>query len=53
MVGRAIELARTGRRVEVNLSGVTIGERRAAYAIGADGFHSAVRAAIGQTFPGR
>ncbi|MEU7529367.1 FAD-dependent monooxygenase [Saccharothrix sp. NPDC042600] len=26
---------------------------RAAYAVGADGFHSAVRAALGQPFPGR
>jgi 2-polyprenyl-6-methoxyphenol hydroxylase-like FAD-dependent oxidoreductase len=38
-------------------SGVTVettaGEYRAKYAVGADGFHSAVRAALGQPFPGR
>ncbi|UBU08605.1 FAD-dependent monooxygenase [Nonomuraea gerenzanensis] len=38
-------------------TGVTVttaaGEHRAAYAVGADGFHSAVRQALGQPFPGK
>jgi 2-polyprenyl-6-methoxyphenol hydroxylase-like FAD-dependent oxidoreductase len=38
-------------------TGVTVtttdGAHRAAYAVGADGFHSAVRHALGQPFPGR
>ncbi|GAA2211667.1 FAD-dependent monooxygenase [Nonomuraea monospora] len=38
-------------------TGVTVttpaGERRAAYVVGADGYHSAVRQAVGQPFPGK
>jgi 2-polyprenyl-6-methoxyphenol hydroxylase-like FAD-dependent oxidoreductase len=43
--------------VDQDDSGVTVTTRdasyRAAYAVGADGFHSAVREAIGQPFPGK
>ncbi|MCW7945271.1 FAD-dependent oxidoreductase [Streptomyces hygroscopicus] len=42
-----------GVRLEVCRAGGETGEMRAAYAVGTDGLHSAVRQAIGLPFPGR
>ncbi|MEU4996395.1 FAD-dependent monooxygenase [Streptomyces sp. NPDC021622] len=42
-----------GVRLEVRGPGGESGTRRAAYVVGADGLHSAVREAVGLPFPGR
>ena len=51
--GATVETGVDVTGLEQDETGVTVAGRRADYVVGADGFHSAVREAIGEPFPGR